>query len=75
MGLINSIRENVLMGRFFDNHGLMLTFDKNVKDVVALLATLPTGNMQKLPVQVSVGLRSRHPLRGLFSFCFVLVRT
>lgn len=50
--LINSIRENVMMGRFFDNHGLMLTFDKNIKEFMALLATLPMGDIHKLPVQV-----------------------
>lgn len=52
MGLIHSIRENMVMGRFFDNHCLMLSFDKNVKEVMALLATLPFAEMQKLPVQV-----------------------
>lgn len=50
--MISSIRENMVMGRFFDNHSLMLTFDKNVKEVTALLATLPFAEMQKLPVQV-----------------------
>lgn len=52
MALINSIRENMVMGRFFDNHPLMIAFDKNVKEVTALLATLPFADMQKLPVQV-----------------------
>ncbi len=53
MTLISSIRENMVMGRFFDNHSLMIAFDKNVKEVTALLATLPFADMQKLPVQVS----------------------
>lgn len=52
MALINSIRENVMMGRFFDNHSLMVNFDKNVKEFMALLATLPMGDIHKLPVQV-----------------------
>lgn len=54
MALITSIRENMVMGRFLDNHSLMLTFDKNVKEVTALLATLPFAEMQKLPVQVII---------------------
>ncbi|CAM9131196.1 unnamed protein product [Ectocarpus sp. 12 AP-2014] len=53
MALINSIRENMVMGRFFDNHPLMIAFDKNVKEVTALLATLPFAEMQKLPVQIN----------------------
>lgn len=53
MALISSIRENMVMGRFFDNHSLMIAFDKNVKEVTALLATLPFADMQKLPVQVN----------------------
>lgn len=53
MALINSIRENMVMGRFLDNHPLMIGFDKNVKEVTALLATLPFAEMQKLPVQVN----------------------
>lgn len=52
MALINSIRENMVMGRFFDNHCLMLNFDKNIKEITALLATLPFADTQKLPVQV-----------------------
>lgn len=62
MALINSIRENMVMGRFFDNHPLMIAFDKNVKEVTALLATLPFADMQKLPVQV---MKTNH------SSCFV----
>lgn len=54
MAVITSIRENMVMGRFLDNHSLMLTFDKNVKEVTALLATLPFAEMQKLPVQVII---------------------
>lgn len=52
VALLNSIRENLMMGRFFDNHPLMIAFDKNVKEVTALLGTLPFAEMQKLPVQV-----------------------
>ena len=52
MVAISSIRENIVMGRFLDNHSLMINFDKNVKEVTALLATLPFAEMQKLPVQV-----------------------
>lgn len=52
VALLNSIRENMMMGRFFDNHQLMIAFDKNVKEVTALLGTLPFAEMQKLPVQV-----------------------
>lgn len=52
VALLNSIRENMMMGRFFDNHPLMIAFDKNVKEVTALLGTLPFAEMQKLPVQV-----------------------
>lgn len=52
VAFLNSIRENMLMGRFFDNHSLMIGFDKSVKEVTALLGTLPFAEMQKLPVQV-----------------------
>lgn len=52
VALLNSIRENMMMGRFFDNHPLMIAFDKNVKEITALLGTLPFAEMQKLPVQV-----------------------
>lgn len=52
MVVIGNIRENIVMGRFLDNHSLMINFDKNVKEVTALLATLPFAEMQKLPVQV-----------------------
>lgn len=58
MAMINSIHENIVMGRFFDNHSLMISFDKNVKEVTALLATLPFAEMQKLPVQVCAKLNS-----------------
>lgn len=55
MGLISSIRENIMIGRFFDNHSLMITFDKNIKEITAMLEALPTGDTQKLPVQVRGG--------------------
>ena len=58
--MIGNIRENIVMGRFLDNHSLMINFDKNVKEVTALLATLPFAEMQKLPVQV----------RARFAVCF-----
>lgn len=55
MGLIGNIRENIMMGRFFDNHSLMITFDKNIKEITAMLEALPTADTQKLPVQVQRG--------------------
>lgn len=65
MALINSIRENMVMGRFFDNHPLMIAFDKNVKEVTALLATLPFAEMQKLPVQV----KEKRTILDVLSVC------
>lgn len=44
-----------MMGRFFDNHSLMITFDKNIKEITAMLEALPTADTQKLPVQVQRG--------------------
>ena len=53
MGLLGSIRENIMMGRFFNNHPLMISFDKNIKELTALLAALPLADVHTLPVQVT----------------------
>ncbi|CAM9497695.1 unnamed protein product [Ascophyllum nodosum] len=53
MGLLGSIRENIMMGRFFNNHPLMISFDKNIKELTALLAALPLADVHTLPVQIN----------------------
>lgn len=64
VALLNSIRENMMMGRFFDNHPLMIAFDKNVKEITALLGTLPFAEMQQLPVQVRLETNGNKRVQG-----------
>ncbi|CAM9223496.1 unnamed protein product [Discosporangium mesarthrocarpum] len=59
--LINRIRENMLHGNFVANHPCMLAFDKNIKEVMSLLSTLPFAQMQTLPVQVNTYFISGQP--------------